>query len=150
VEWDEARLLPSALNLGVTGIAGLMLALAAAVEGNPFAPLVLIAGIVLLAASRLLEPGRRWSLVIGSRAAVIGIFLWLGVAAATHDANRPVQAAFSIALAASSLWVSRFLNAELEPPPWASWDAADSEPDPEPPPARLVGWIEELPTEPIR
>lgn len=152
MEWDEARLLPSALSLGVTGIAGLMLALAAALEANPLAPIVLVGALVLIAAGRLLEPGRRWSLALGSRAAVIGIFVWLAVAAATHDADRPVQAASSLGLAACSLWVARFLNAELKPPPWASWYAVDGDAEPEtaPPPAALVGWIEELPAEPIR
>lgn len=152
MDWDEARLLPSALSLGVTGIAGLMLALTTAMQGNALAPVVLAAALILVAAARLLEPGRRWSLAIGSGAAVIGIFIWLGVAAATQDAQHPVQAAFSLGLAGCSMWVARFLNAELQPPPWASWYDAQPETDrgPAPAPLPLVGWIEELPAEPVR
>lgn len=143
MDWDEARLLPAALTLGVSGIAGLMLALGAALAVNPLAPLVLVVALVLLAASRLIEPGRRWALALGSRAAVAGIVIWLGVAAATHDADRPVQAVFSLAFAGCSLWVARFLHAETLPPPWASWDwEAGSAPAPH---DERYGWIEELP-----
>lgn len=143
MDWDEARLLPSALSLGVGGIAALMLFLGAALEGNPLAPLVLVAALVLLVASRAVEPGRRWSLLLGSWAAGLGVAVWLAVAAVTHDAQRPVQSVFSIGFAAASLWVGRFLAAETRPPPWASWswDEPVTPPDGHP---EDSGWIEEV------
>lgn len=138
MEWEDVRLLPAELLLTMSGLAALMLAFGAAIEGNalalPFAALTL----VLLVASGALMPQRRWSLRLGSVAAWAAIPVWIASFLALDRPNDASTGLFCLGMAIAAGWASRFLRGELEPPEWLR-EYEPSEPPPSP-----EAWIEEL------
>jgi hypothetical protein len=143
VDWDDARLLPAAWLMSLSGMAALMLATIGAIHGHLLVPVFVAVGLLLLAAGHRLTPRRRWSVRLGSIAAALGIPVWLAVFFAMDRHDDPSIDLFSLMLAGASGWAARFLRNELLPPEWmrGSEDAIDDGIVP------AHAWIEELPTD---
>jgi hypothetical protein len=139
MEWEDVRLLPAELLLAVSGIAGLMLAVGAAIEGSTLAPAFGVLALILLAAGGSLAPQRRWSLRLGSAMAGVAIPIWLATLFALDDPTDASSWLFCAGMMVMAGWTSRFLDDELQPPEWMRVHEACDEP-----PVHFEGGIEEL------
>jgi hypothetical protein len=140
MEWEDVRLLPAELMLSMSGMAAMMLALGATIEGLPFAAPFAILAFLLMLAGGTLAPQRRWSLRLGSIVGWAAIPVWLASFFALDRPDDASTALFCLGMAISAAWASRFLSAELQPPEWLR----EYEPSDERPQVQVDGWIEEL------
>jgi hypothetical protein len=138
MEWEDVRLLPAELLLTMSGVAAMMLAVGAAIEGHPLAPVLGALTLVLLVAGGSLAPQRRWSIRLGSVVAWAAIPVWLACFIALDRPNDASTGLFCLGMAIAAGWTSRFLHGELELPEWLR------EYEPSEPPILVDGWIEEL------
>lgn len=141
MDGGEARLLPAASVMVLSGQAAAMLALVGVASSDPLAPIAGVVAASLLLAGYGVSPSRRWSVRLGSIVAPLGVPVWLVVLLGMDRYDDPSITLLCAAMAGASWWAAIFLREVLRPPEWQRASGTERVDEP----ASMNGWIEELP-----